>query len=329
MSFNRTFALALGAGLAAGAVQAQEVTLTAMTGLPETSPVAQVFLQYVERVNEAGKGVVQIDYLGGPETTPIRRQPAALERGLVDIVSIPSSYFAGTVVEIDALLGVNRPMAELRENGGFDALDARFQEQANAKMLGWFDTEVHFNMYFKTMPEITDTAVSFDGLRMFTTPTYRDFQSELGATPVAVEIGELLTSLERGVLDGYGWPDYALVAMGFGRETNYRLDPSFYSGNTPAFINLDKWNELSDEVKAVLHDQAIAWETEAPAYINGIKEEELATLKEGGMEVIELPEAVATEYLNLAYKVVWDRLAASGSPVADELREKFYDPSLN
>lgn len=329
MSFHRSIAFALGLGLAAAPALAEEVTLSAVTGLPSASPVAQVFLQYVERVNAAGKGVVQIDYLGGPETTPIRRQPAALQRGLVDIVSIPSSYFSGTVKEIDALLGVNRPMAELRANGGFDALDARFQEQANAKMLGWFDTEVHFNMYFKTKPEISDTGVKFSGMRMFTTPTYRDFQVALDATPVAVEIGELLTSLERGVLDGYGWPDYALVAMGFGRETKYRLDPSFYSGNTPAFINLDKWNSLPEDAKKILTEQALAWEADSPAYIRGIKEQELETLTKGGMEVLTLPPAAAKAYLDLAYKVVWDRLAASGSPVAAELREKFYDPALN
>ena len=38
------------------------------------------------------------------------------------------------------------------------------------------------------------------------TPDYRDFFQTLGATVVQTPPGEVYTALERGVVDGYGWP---------------------------------------------------------------------------------------------------------------------------
>jgi len=43
-----------GALIAATGMASAEVTLNAVTGLPSPTPVSQVFLEYVERVNAAG-----------------------------------------------------------------------------------------------------------------------------------------------------------------------------------------------------------------------------------------------------------------------------------
>jgi TRAP-type transport system periplasmic protein len=321
--------MVLGAALALAAMPslAEEVVLKAVTGLPGPTPVAQVFLQYVERVNAAGTGIVRIDYLGGPEVTPPPRLAAALERGLIDIMHAPGSFYAGSVKEIDALLAANRPIEEIRASGAYELMNDLWGAQMNARVLGWFDSSVRFNMYLKKPPVVTETSVSLEGMRLFTTPTYRDFQEALGATPVAIGIGEILTALERGVIDGYGWPDYGLVALGFGRETKYRIDPPYYSGNVLALINVDSWNALPDAAKAVLTEQAIAWEAEAPAFIAGFKTAEEKALVDGGMEIVDLPPAAAKAYLDAAYQVLWTRLDATGSPDARRLADMIHDPA--
>lgn len=318
-------ASAMGIAIAGGAA-AEEVVLKAVTGVPAPSPVAQSFFQYMERVNERGKGIVRIDYLGGPEATPPSRQAAALTRGIIDVLHAPSSFYAGSVKEVDVLLGVNKPITELRTNGAFDLLNERWGEQINAHIVSWYDTSVGFNIYTTKEPKVDGDKVSLDGMKLFTTPTYRDFQTELGATPVAIDIAEIMTALERGVIDGFGWPNYGLVALGFGREAKYRIDPQFYSGNTPLLVNKDKWESLPEEAKKVLNDVAIEWEAEAPAYLKAFKEQEEAEMKAAGMQIYQLPPEAAASYRALAYKVLQDRLEKAGGETGKKLWDLVHTP---
>ncbi len=40
--------------------------------------------------------------------------------------------------------------------------------------------------------------------------------------------GEVYTALERGVVDGYGWPITGIFDLGWHEKTKYRVDPGFY-----------------------------------------------------------------------------------------------------
>ena len=314
------------AGAIAGGAHADEVVLKAVTGVPAPSPVAQGFFQYMERVNERGKGIVKIDYIGGPEATPPSRQAAALTRGIIDVLHAPSSFYAGSVKEVDVLLGVNRPVSELRTNGAFDLLNERWGEQINAHIVSWYDTTVGFNIYTTKEPKVEGDKVSLEGMKLFTTPTYRDFQEELGATPIAIDIAEIMTALERGVIDGFGWPNYGLVALGFGREAKYRIEPQFYSGNTPVLVNKDKWDSLPEDAKKVLTEVAIEWEAEAPAYLRAIKEKEEAELIEAGMQIYQLPPEAAATYRATAYDVLAKRLEKAGGETGKKLWDLVHKP---
>jgi len=322
-------AFAVLTGLALGSqALAAEVTLRAATAVPQSSKVAQVFLEYVKLVNERGKGVVQIQYIGGPEVTPPAQQPAALERGLIDILHTPGSFYAGQVKEVDALLASNLSIAEMRKNGAMDMLNTLWRESLNAQVLGWFDTTVAFHMYLAQRPKMTaDGGVDLSGIRMFTTPTYREFQEALGATPVAMAIGEIQTSLDRGLIQGYGWPDYGIAGLGFDRLTKYRIDPTYYRGNVMAIANAKKWDSLSPEARNILMSVAMEWEVKAADFIGAEKAKELATLKASGMEIIALQGAAAQKYRQTAHDIAWKRLAERSPSQATKLRQLMYDPS--
>src|SRR5262249_60207667 len=55
---------------AASAASAQEVPLRAVSAFAEKTTYSRGFELFIEGVNEAGKGVLQINYMGGPEATP-------------------------------------------------------------------------------------------------------------------------------------------------------------------------------------------------------------------------------------------------------------------
>ena len=76
----------LAAGLVVGSMtigavaQAQE-TITAVHAFPETLIYTQSFLSFVDKVNEAGAGVVQIEVRGGPEAIGMFQPPDAVRDG--------------------------------------------------------------------------------------------------------------------------------------------------------------------------------------------------------------------------------------------------------
>ena len=96
--------LQLLAGLVAGATligttaKAAE-TITAVHAFPETLIYTKSFLSFVDKVNEAGEGVVKIEVRGGPEAIGMFQQPDAVRDGIVDMVYTPGSFYGGSLPE--------------------------------------------------------------------------------------------------------------------------------------------------------------------------------------------------------------------------------------
>jgi TRAP-type transport system periplasmic protein len=329
---KRRTVLTAGAGIATGLTAPfvssparAETVLRAITAVPMATAIAQVFGNYMERVNARGRGVVRIQYLGGPEVTPSPRQAASLQRGLVDIIHCPGSFYAGEVAEVDALLGANRPIQEMRANGAMALLDEIWGRKINAKILGWFDTVVAFHMYTAERPRPGPNGVDLTGVRMFTTPTFRDFQVALGATPVAMALGEIRPSMDRGVIQGFGYPNYGLAGLGLEQVAKWRIDPDYYRGNTPAIINRDAWNRLSAEAKQILTEEALRWEVEAAQFIFGHRDREYAALRAAGMQILTLEGDGARRYRELAFSFPWQRMEQRAPDTVQRLRTLVFD----
>ncbi|NBY04708.1 MAG: hypothetical protein EBQ82_04765, partial [Betaproteobacteria bacterium] len=87
---------ALAAPLAA---QAQEITLKAVNAFQEGTYYARNFERFVKKVNDEGKGLIQINYIGGPKAIPTFEQGNALRSGVVDMSNTTTSFVAGIVPE--------------------------------------------------------------------------------------------------------------------------------------------------------------------------------------------------------------------------------------
>jgi hypothetical protein len=66
---------------------AQEVTLRAVTAFAEKTTYSRGFETFIERVNADGKGIIQINYIGGPKAMPPFEVGNALKTGVVDIAT--------------------------------------------------------------------------------------------------------------------------------------------------------------------------------------------------------------------------------------------------
>ena len=209
------FSKKLGAGVLAAAVasgglgpaSAQE-TLRALSMQPTAVTYTQSFLKFIDKVNAAGQGVVQIEFVGGPEAIPTFDQPEAVREGVIDMIYGPGSYYAGIVPETDALVGSNLTPMEKRANGGIDLLNQIHQEKMNAYYLGHPDGGIQFHIYMTKEPQLKDDGLpDMSGIKLRGAPIYREFFADyLGATFVQVNVPEVYTALERGTMDGLGWP---------------------------------------------------------------------------------------------------------------------------
>jgi TRAP-type C4-dicarboxylate transport system substrate-binding protein len=307
-------------------VQAQE-TVRALSMLPKPVVYTQSFLKFIDKVNAAGEGVVQIEFVGGPEAIPTFDQPEAVREGVIDMIYGPASYYPGIVPETDALVGSNvTPMAK-RANGGIDLLNQIHQEKMNVYYLGHPDGGIQFHVYMTKEPQLKDDGLpDMSGIKLRGAPIYREFFTDyLGATFVQVNVPEVYTALERGTVDGLGWPSIGVMDLSWDNFLKYRIDPGYFQTDLSILVNLDTWNALSDEAKQILQDTAIAWEEESYELQQAQRAEEDAEMKKRGLQVVELPPDAAEAYLNAAYDEAWNRLKERDPTHYEALREKFFE----
>src|SRR5260370_4960096 len=113
--------LAAGMLALAHAAAAQEVTLKAITAFAEGTTYSRPFERFIARVNQDGKGLVQINYIGGPKAMPPFEVGNALKGGVVDVANSTGAFYTNVMPESDAWKLTERPMSELPRNGGHDS----------------------------------------------------------------------------------------------------------------------------------------------------------------------------------------------------------------
>ena len=326
MSISRIALAAALAVLALGHRSAlAEDVLSATTALPKNLTNSVNFLKWVEMVNAQGKGIVRIEYRGGPEAIPTFEQGEAARNGVVDMVYTPSNYYAGQVPETDAFVASTVTPAEARKNGGFKLLDEIHQKKMNVHLLANFEAQQSFHVYLRNPPKFKpDGMVDFTGVKIRGTPIYRELFSKLGATFVNMPPGEVYTALERGAVDGAGWPRIGLMDANWDKFLKYRLDPGFYSVDLVALVNLDKWNKLSQQSRDLLTKLAQEYEIQSIADNEKTAVQEDAELKKRGVQFVAMQPEAAKRFLAEAYEIAWNRMKSRDPANVDALKAKFY-----
>ncbi len=166
-----TLIMGLAAVLATTAAAAQEVTLRAVSAFAEKTTYSRGFELFIERVNRDGKGVLQINYIGGPKAMPPFEVGNALKSGVVDVANSTGAFYTNVMPEADAWKLTERPMSDLRKNGGYDYMAQLYAEKMNAIFLARHVDGNPFHLYLNkpiSSPDLT-------GLKIRITPVYRDF----------------------------------------------------------------------------------------------------------------------------------------------------------
>lgn len=305
-----------------GVASAQEVTLRGVTSFAEKTTYSRGFERFVERVNETGKGVIQINYIGGPKAMPPFEVGNALKNGVIDIANVTGAFYTNLMPEADAWKLTQKPMAELRKNGGFDYMAAIYAQKMNAVFLSRVVDNNPFHVYLNKVIDKPDLT----GLKLRITPVYRDFFQAMGATVVQTAPGEVYTALERGVVDGYGWPITGVFDLGWNEKTKYRVDPGFYTAEVSILMNKTAWDKLDAKQKAVLQKAAEEGETEAIAFFAKANAEDTEKQDKAGIKTITFNAADAKTYYDKAYEAGWAGIVRQSPEHGAKLRGFFSKP---
>lgn len=301
MHFARILAAGLVLGLAASAVCAQELTLKAGVFVPPQTTYGIPFKRFVDRLNETGKGTLQIRLVGGPEAIPADGQAEAVKNGVLDMAALPPTNYKSLMVEGDAHPLTDMSLAEQRKSGGYAALNQIANAKLNAQYLTSYGMGVPFHIYLTK--EIT-RAEELKGLRLRTQPIYAALFRHFGITGTTIAAPEVFTALERGVVQGYGWPIWGIQDFGWEKLTKARIDPGFYNVVVNVIMSKPRLDGLAPAQRKVL-DDAVAWfEADMVAWSAATTKANVEMQEAKGVKAVNL----GPELRKLATDLYWDDL---------------------
>jgi TRAP-type C4-dicarboxylate transport system substrate-binding protein len=200
------------------------------------------------------------------------------EEKFFGITSLP--FLAPGVVELRMLQFFTRPVED------------KILEKHNQKMLYQVPWPSR-NVYSKHR---IDTLDDLKGLKIrVVSKEDSDLMSLLGATPIQMPWGEVVTSLATGVIDGVATSSSSGVDGKFWEFTGYASRWNWHSSEDMVNVNLDAWNRLSPELQKIIETTARELE---PKFTRIALEDNAAAEKiliENGIEVYDpSPELLET-----------------------------------
>jgi TRAP-type transport system periplasmic protein len=303
-------------GLPAQSARAQEVTLRAVSAFAEGTEFSRNFERFVDKLNKDGKGVLQINYVGGPRAVPPFEVGNAVRTRVVDMANVTGAFYTNLMPEADAFKLNGTPMREQRRNGTWQFINELHNQKLNSQYLARQFHNVPFHIYLNKKIEKID----FSDLKVRVTPVYKDIVEALGGAPITTPPGEVYTALERGVVDGYGWPITGIFDLGWDKVTKFRMEPPFYSVEVNVLVNLDAWNALNDAQRRLLNDAALWLEKlddEKEADIKAQRERQAAV----GIQALDFGPAASRAFLDRAYEVAWQSVIKRAPETGPKLRQ--------
>ena len=293
------------------AASAAEVKLKAAAFLPVRSIVSKQFVRFIDETNKQCAGKVNVSIVG-PEAVPSLEQWNALKNGVVDMHYGPPNYFRGAVPAGDVISAARVESAEQRQNGAWAMINEEYKKKLNAWYLTHLFNGVRFHLY-TTKPGKDG---KFEGMRLRSVPIYDAFFKSLGAQPVRMAPPEVHTALERGTVEGYGWPLWGIQDFGWDKYTKFRHDPGFISAGVVILVNLDKWKSLEPDQRDCLTKMSIWVEGEWPKWRAGEDAIQKAAQEKAGIKTVDM----GADFAVRAEEIYWQDLAKGDPEFVKKIR---------
>lgn len=266
---------------------------------------------FAERVKVMSNGRMTIQMNTGGSFVPAFSEQEAVDKGVLDLSCSTSMYVKGkfpSAVLFGASFGAFGQLEFLawcENGGGYELWQEMYEEKGyniyvlppyavyGPESLGWFRKPIK-------------TLADFKGLKYRTVGEWGEVLKRLGASVMTLPSGEIYTALERGVLDAteMSVPSFD-KGLGLHEICKYLIFPGVHqtSGPFETLVNKDKWNELPDDLKAIV--KAALKEAALKSMTDWAMEDAAAVefFKSKGVQVIKLDPEVVAEIKQLGQAV--------------------------
>jgi TRAP-type transport system periplasmic protein len=299
MAFLRWFCgIALGLTLVATTAMADEVKLTFATLAPPDSRVAQMaFHPWADRINAAGKGIVQLDTRDG---FAIANLDNVYSRVMDDVVQVGwalqgaiggkfiRSAIAGLPFVSEDCESSSVAFWRLYQSG---ALGPEYAEIVPLMLVVFPQSGIHLVHPVASLADL-------HGLKLIALGKVQaDAVTTLGGAPLSIGITAMYTALQRGTADGAvaSWTTFDPFRLG--DVTRYHLETRLGTSTGMIFMAKKKFDALPSAAQKVLRDNSGEAASRAfGAYLDGDAARVRDNVKAGGQTVAAPDAAHETQW---------------------------------
>ncbi len=305
-------ALLLVAGAAVQNAAAQDViTLNVVTSFPHVpskpgdlplSSYSQAF-DWMHTLEEQSQGRVKFNYRGGPEAIPTFDQFDACRRGVVEVCIQPITFLANEAPVVAAISAIEATPKEMQDKGIY----AFFRDTVlplGAYYVGNVNWTVQSQTLFLNQP-ITQ-ASDLKGKTLRGDNSVRGFMQSLGISYTNMPPGDIYTSLQRGVIDGFAWAvSKTILDNAWMEVSKYYIDPPYSAINMGVFVSLKTWDYLPPDIQKLFNDTMRASEEKWYPTWQASREKLLQMFREKGATPIHFPEEQAKAFTQAYFDATW------------------------
>jgi TRAP-type mannitol/chloroaromatic compound transport system substrate-binding protein len=279
-----------------------------------------------EEIGIASGGRLKMSVEVGGGIAPATKEFDAVESGTLDFAVTCFMYWVdkfpacGMFTMISGGMSPMEAMAWFREGGGSDLADEMIAayDVVIVRDGGWMGPPEAFLMTNKELK----TAKDIDGLKIRGAGDGAEILSRMGAGMVMMAAGEVFESMQRGVIDAF---EVASPTLNWDLGLQEAADYLYLSGTrqpyeyNPFIVNPARWNELPDDLKAIVSQVNQAETIRAYDELIRLDLENIAKFEAYGTKVLRVPTVIEDAYLETA-KGFYDEKAA-----ADPFQAKVLD----
>jgi TRAP-type C4-dicarboxylate transport system substrate-binding protein len=290
--------LAAAAPLAVQAIPvAAQVKWDLSTVWPETNFHTQNARRFADEVKKATNGAVEITVksggqLGfkGPEHLRAVRDGLVPMADILNIQQIGDEPLLGTE-GIPFLVGNGDELKVLHKY--LRAEYEKIAEKNNQKML----YTVPWPTQYLHLKAKADTVDGLKGIKVrVPDKNAADMVNAFGMSGILIPWGETIPALASGAVAGVSTSAVSGVDGKFWEFLKYVYPTNHVWSSQIVTVNLDEWKKLKPEQRQAIEETAKRLEPEFWAASVKADTDSLARLKEGGMEVVEIPPAMMAEF---------------------------------
>lgn len=288
--------------------------------------------EWANMITEKTDGRVTFKFYWDSTLLDTSSEYSQLTAGIADIADMHKYASDGfTIFEKWKGLTLGTPVEAQAEMGKtlYNDFQELQDEMSGVKILAWaFDGGAY---QILTVNKPVETVADLKGMVIWCEADFNDFFTACGATPVNTPWSEVYSSLQKNMYDGLFIAAETLKASNFAEVCNYATMVDLnYLAAPGHLMNLDTWNSMPDDIKAVFDDPEVVGYIENYMATSGEESDQTAVdwaVENYDTTIIELSDETKQEFIDVlneskkSMAEAWDAEGLPGTELLNEIIE--------